>query len=55
MEHAMKMVLVNSRVMDQIKEKNVYEHEKLLKEKNSRPVERKVKSATNLDIELYYI
>ena len=50
MEHAKKMVLVDSRVLDQIKEKNVYENEKLLKKKHSRPVERKVTSATNLDI-----
>ena len=34
MEHAEKMVLVDSRVLDQIKEKNVYEHETLL-EKNT--------------------
>ena len=51
MEHAKKMVLVDSRVVDQIKEKNVYEHEKLLDKKHSRPVQRKVTSATNLDIE----
>ena len=51
MEHAKKMVLVDSRVLNQIKENNVYEHEKLLEKKYSRPVERKVTSATNLDIE----
>ena len=51
MEHDRKMILVDSRVLDQIKEKNVYEHEKLLKKKHSRPVERKVTSATNLDLE----
>ena len=51
MEHAKKMVLVDSRVLNQIKENNVYEHEKLLEKKHSRPVERKVTSATNLDIE----
>ena len=51
MEHAKKMVVVDSRVLDQIKEKNVYEHEKLLEKKHLRPVESKVTSATNLDIE----
>ena len=51
MEHAKKMVLVDSRVLDQIKEENVYEHEKLLEKKHSRLVQRKVTSATNLDIE----
>ena len=51
MGHAKKMVLVDSRVLDQIKEKNVYEHEKLLEKKHSRPVERKVTSVINLDIE----
>ena len=51
MEHAKKMVLVDSRVLDQIKERNVYEHEKLLEEKHSRTVERKVTSVTNLHIE----
>ena len=51
MEHAKKMVLVDSRVLNQIKEKNVYKHEKLLEKKHSRPIERKVTSATNLNIE----
>ena len=51
MEHAKKMVLIDSRVLDKIKEKNVYEHEKLLEKKYSRPVQRKMTSATNLDIE----
>ena len=51
MEHAKKMLLVDSRVLDQIKEKNVYEHEKLLVKKYSRPVVKKVTSVTNLDIE----
>ena len=37
MEHAKKMVLVDSRVLDQIKENNVYEHEKLLDKKTSSP------------------
>ena len=30
MEHVKKMVLVDSRVLDQIKEKDIYEHENLL-------------------------
>ena len=51
MEHAKKMVHVNSRVLYQIKEKNVYEHEQLLEKLHSRPVQRNVTSATNLDIE----
>ena len=33
MEHARKMVLVDSRVFDQVKENDVYEHEKLLEKK----------------------
>ena len=45
------MVQVDSRVLDQIKEKNVYEHEKLLEKKHFRRVERKVTSATNIHIE----
>ena len=36
MEHAKKMVLVDARVLYQIKDKNVYEHEKLLEKKHSR-------------------
>ena len=51
MEHAKKMVLVDSRVLDQIKEKDHYEHEKLLEQMHSRSVQKKVTSATNLDIE----
>ena len=51
MEHAKKMILVDSRVLNQTKEKDVYEHEKLLEKKHPRPVEKKVTSATNLDIE----
>ena len=50
MEHAKKMVLVDSRVFNQITEKDDCEHEKLL-EKVPRAVERKVTSATNLAIE----
>ena len=52
MKHAKKTVLeYYSRVLDQIKDKNVYEHEKLLEKKHSRPVQMKVTLATNLDIE----
>ena len=51
MKHARKMVLVDSRVLDQIKEKDAYEHEKLLETKRCCPVEKKLMSATNLDIE----
>ena len=51
MEHAKKMILVDSRVLYQIKEKNEYEDEKLLEKKHSRPVEKKVTSVTDLDIE----
>ena len=50
MEYAKKMILVDSRVLDQIKEKDVYEHKNLLVKKDSRPAEKKVTSATNLDI-----
>ena len=39
MEYAKKMVLVDLRVLEQIQEKNVYEHEKLLEKKYSRPVQ----------------
>ena len=46
MEHAKKMVLVDSRVLDQIKEKNVYEHEKLMEKMHARPVQKKVTSTT---------
>ena len=53
-EHAKKMVLFDSRVLDQIKGKNVYEHEKLLEKKHSRAVEREMTSATNLDIKRKY-
>ena len=51
MEHDKKMVLADSRVLDQIEEKNVNENENLLKKLHSRPVQRKVTSATNLVIE----
>ena len=51
MENAKKMVLVDSRVLNQIKENYVYEHEQLLEKMHFRPVQKKVTSATNLDIE----
>ena len=50
-EHAKKMVLVDSPVLDQIKEKDVYEYEQPLENKHSRSVKKRVTSATNLDIE----
>ena len=51
MEHAKKMVLADSRVLDQIKAKKVYELEKVLEKLHSLPVKKKVTSATNLDLE----
>ena len=51
MEHAKKMVLVDPRVLKQPKDKESFEHEKLLDKKHSRLVEKKVTSATNLEIE----
>ena len=41
MEHAMNMVLVDPRVLEQLKDKESFEHEKLLEKKHSRPAERK--------------
>ena len=51
MEQAQKMVLVDPRVLEQLKDKESFEHEKLLEKKNSRPAEKKVTSASNLEIE----
>ena len=51
MEQAKKMVLVDSRLLKQLKDKKSFEHEKLLKKKHSRPAETKVTSASNLEIE----
>ena len=51
MEHAKKMVLVDSRVLKQLKDKESFEDEKQLDKKHSRSVEKKVTSATNLEIE----
>ena len=51
MEHAKKMVLVDPRALEQLKDKVSFEHEKQLDKKHSRSVEKKVTSATNLEIE----
>ena len=51
MEHAKKMVLVDPRVLEQLKDKESFEHEKQLDKKHSRSVENKVTSASNLEIE----
>ena len=51
MEHAKKMVLVDAPVLEQLKDKKLFEHEKLLERKHSRPSEKKVTSASNLEIE----
>ena len=45
------MVLVDPRVLEQLKDKDSFEHEKLLDKKHSRPAEKKVTSASNLKIE----
>ena len=45
------MVLVDPRVLEQLKVKESFEHEKLLERKHSRPAEKKVTSASNLEIE----
>ena len=51
MEHAKKMVLVDPRVLEQLKDKESFEHEKQLNKKHSKSVEKKVTSASNLEIE----
>ena len=51
MEHAKKMVLLDPRVLKQLKDNESFEHEQLLKKKHSRPAEKKVTSASNLEIE----
>ena len=51
MEHAQKIVLVDPHVLEQLKNKESFEHEKLLERKHSRPAEKKVTSASNLEIE----
>ena len=51
MEHAKKIVLVDARVLEQLKDKESFEHETLLEKKHYRPAEKKVTSASNLEIE----
>ena len=51
MEHARKMVLIDPRVLEQLKYKESFEHEKLLERKHSRPAEKKLTSVSNLEIE----
>ena len=51
MEHAKKIVLVDPRVLEQLKDKESFEHEKHLDKKHSRSAEKKVTSASNLEIE----
>ena len=51
MEHTKKMVLVDPRILEHLKHKESFEHEKLLEEKHSRPAEKKATSASNLKIE----
>ena len=45
------MVLVDPRVLEQLKDKESFEHEKLLERKHSRRAEKRVTSASNLEIE----
>ena len=45
------MVLVDPRVLEQLKDKESFDHEKQLDKKHSRSVEKKVTSASNLEIE----
>ena len=45
------MVLVDPRVLEQLKDKESFEHEKLFDKKHSRSVEKKVTSVSNLEIE----
>ena len=44
------MVLVDPRVLEQLKDKESFEHEKLLEKKHSRSAEKKVTLASNLEI-----
>ena len=46
------MVLVDPRVLEQLKDKESFDLEKLLDKKHSRSVEKKVTSASNLEIEI---
>ena len=45
------MAFVAPRVLEQLKDKVSFEHEKLLEKKHSRSAEKKVTSASNLEIE----
>ena len=40
-------ILVDPRALEQLKDKESFEHEKLLEKKDSRPAEKKVTSASN--------
>ena len=51
MEHAEKMILVDPRILEQLKDKESFEHEKQLDKKHSRSAEKKVTSASNIEIE----
>ena len=50
-EHAKKMILVDPRISEQLKDKESLEHEKLLERKHPRSAENKVTSTSNLEIE----
>ena len=45
------MVLVDPRVLEQLKDKESFEHEQLMEKKHSRPAEKKVTWANNLEIQ----
>ena len=45
------MVLVDPRVLEYLKDKESFEHEKLLEKKYSLPAQMKITSASNLEIE----
>ena len=45
------MILVDPLVLEQLKDNELFEHEKLFEKKHSRPAEKKVTSASNLEIE----
>ena len=47
------MVLVDPRVLEQLEDKESFDHDKQLDKKHSRSVEKKVTSASNLEIEVY--
>ena len=51
MEHAKKIVLVDPRILEQLKDKESFEHEKLLDKKHSGSAKKKVTSASNFEIE----